>query len=264
MTSAAFPMRTLKTARIARTLGISKGRLERLVSLTGGRGTGNTFQNLVLVRTLMTLTEDASTREVRRAVDGISERLGDDALTRVTLRVVAGRVIAYDDGRAWEAVTGQLRLDLDPPAATSGITRLTLPTPVAADRRYEQAWELEDTEPARSTALYREALELDPEHANAAVNLVRLYHEQGDMRRALESYQIAITLRDDDPTAWFNRGVALTDMNKLSAALLAYKAATAADPRLADAYFNAAAVCERLGKKQEAMQLLQRYRALTR
>ena len=264
MTSAPFPSKTPETARIARTLGISEGRLERLVSLAGGRGTGNPFQNLVLVRTLMALTEEASTREVRQAVEGVCARLGPEALTSVTLRVVAGRVIAYDDGRAWEAATGQLRLELDPSTATCGITRLTLPHPVAADRLYEQGWELEDTDPERAIALYRDALDLDPEHADAAVNLGRLYHEQGDMSGALEYYQIAITLRDDDPTAWFNLGVALTDMNKLSEALLAYKAATASDPRFADAYFNAAAVCERLGKKQEALQLLRRYRTLTR
>jgi len=59
-------------------------------------------------------------------------------------------------------------------------------------------------------------------------------------------------------------GVALEDLGRPADALAAYEKAIALDPRNADAHYNAANLCERLGRPADAVRHLKDYRVLTR
>ena len=58
--------------------------------------------------------------------------------------------------------------------------------------------------------------------------------------------------------------MALEDLERPSDALAAYERALSLDPTNADAHYNAANLCERLGRPADALCHLKEYRALTR
>ena len=65
-------------------------------------------------------------------------------------------------------------------------------------------------------------------------------------------------------TAAFNLGVALEDLGRGREALEAYGRAVALDATSADAHYNAAHLCVRLGETAAALRHLQQYRKLGR
>jgi len=82
--------------------------------------------------------------------------------------------------------------------------------------------------------------------------------------RRLTARRLALRARPEDATAAFNLGVALEDLGRDLDAIDAYEEATALDPGHADAYFNLAGVCERVGRPAAAIRHLKAYRSLLR
>jgi len=123
--------------------------------------------------------------------------------------------------------------------------------------------ELELNAPRQARDAYQRALELDPSHAGARVNLGRLLHEDGHPLAAANQYLFALTARPNDPIAAFNLGVALEDLGRVTEAITAYEQAIAADPAAADAHFNLAGLYEKEGKAAGAIRHLKAYRKLT-
>ena len=64
--------------------------------------------------------------------------------------------------------------------------------------------------------------------------------------------------------SYFRPGRALEDLGQESRALEAYEQAIALDPGNADAHYNAASLCERLGRPADALAHLKACRELTR
>ncbi|HLX06747.1 MAG TPA: tetratricopeptide repeat protein [Thermoanaerobaculia bacterium] len=133
----------------------------------------------------------------------------------------------------------------------------------AAADWYEHAVELEAGDPAAAVKAYRRALALDPDLADAHLNLGRLLHEAGDLEGAEMHYRQALALDPDDPLATYNLGVALQDQQRPRQAATAYEQALALDPSLADAHFNLSGVYEQLGDKAAAFRHLRTYGMLT-
>ena len=61
----------------------------------------------------------------------------------------------------------------------------------------------------------------------------------------------------------YNLGVLFEDMGRTPDAVLAYEAALAGDPDLADGHYNLALLYERLAKPKDAIRHMARYRMLT-
>lgn len=118
-----------------------------------------------------------------------------------------------------------------------------------ADAWYEAACALEPRSLAQARYAYRRALEIEPAHARARVNLGRILHEAGDARGAAEEYRRA----PGDALAAFNLGVALEDLCEIEGAREAYERAIALDPRAADARWNLARLLERRGERARAL-----------
>ncbi len=137
-----------------------------------------------------------------------------------------------------------------------------LTSPAAAARAaaargwYRRGCALEEAAPAKAIAAYRRAVALQPDHAEARLNLGRLLHETGDVTAAEAQYRRALEIAPRDPIAWFNLAVSLEDLGRAEAALDAYGHALDLDPALLDARANAARLCERLGRHREAVRHL--------
>jgi tetratricopeptide (TPR) repeat protein len=224
-------------------------------------------------------------RRIERALSRLREQLPSrDSLEAIEI-VAEGRQIVVTDGSArWQPESGQILIafenvagtgptDLHPPQSRGNVSDLSRvhsrrakerESGTAVENWYERGCDLEETDPDAARDAYARALELDPEHADAHVNLGRLLHEAGDAAGAEAHYRRALAARPGDATAAFNMGVALEDLGRDLEAIDAYERAVALDPGHSDAYFNLAGACERVGRPAAAIRHLKTYRALVR
>jgi tetratricopeptide (TPR) repeat protein len=145
-----------------------------------------------------------------------------------------------------------------PPAALSS-------PPTLADRAadwYERGVQLEADDPGAARAAYLRALDLDPDLADAHLNLGRLLHEASNPAGAEIHYRQALAVRPADPLAAYNLGVALQDQRRLAEAVAAYLMALDLEATFADAHFNLSGVYEQLGDQAAAFRHLRTYRSL--
>ncbi len=268
---------------VARLLGITLAQIRGFVRsgfLDPRRGRGGElrfgFQDLVLLRTAKGLAARIPPRKLRAALRKLRQRLEPGrSLTGLTITAEGHEVIVREDGATWAAESGQRVLDFELPVAdvaakVAPLARRTARQAVRArpdldaEDWFELACDLEAAAPDQARDAYRRALELDPHHGDARVNLGRLLHEAGYPAAAETHYRIAIAEDPADPVATFNLGVALEDLGRRTEAIRSYERSLALDPTFADAHYNLARLYEREGKKTAALRHLKEYRALTR
>src|SRR5207245_475499 len=133
---------------------------------------------------------------VRRALGKLRDGL-PTGRTLTALRITADgtRLVVRDGEIAWNPDSGQVLLQFapaqSPPSVAEAISEdradaVASSAPAWKQERDADAWyargcSLEATEPERAREAYRRALELEPKHADAHVNLGRLLHESGDL-----------------------------------------------------------------------------------
>lgn len=235
------------------------------------------FRDLVLLRTARSLREaDVPHRRIRRALEKLRGVLPhDSSLSELRVSAVGGEVVVHDAFAAWSPGSGQIQLDFEVAALEARLHSLderraatsTADTPAGSGSSDANAWferglQLEADAPDEARRAYLRALEIEPNHTNALVNLGRLLHERGDLAGAAERYRRVLSLHPDHATASFNLGVALEDMGRPTEAVDAYRAALDADPSLADAHYNLAGLYERRGDRTAAIRHLRSYRSL--
>lgn len=281
---------TYSTAQVASLLGLRERQVRAFVGAgflrpaRRGNAYRYSFQDLVILRTageLMAAGIPEAT--VRDALARLRQQLPRGrTLTAVRITAEAGQVVARDGGDAWEPQTGQRPLpypelddfagfavaELADRAAPLGKTALAdaeARADLDAEDWYELGYELEATAPREAGRAYRRALDMDPTHADAHLNLGRLVHEAGE-RRDLEAaehhYRQVLALRPGDATGWFNLGVVLQDQDRTDRAMAAYRRCLEADPSLADAHFNLAGLLSDDGDRAGAVRHLKAYKAL--
>jgi tetratricopeptide (TPR) repeat protein len=181
--------------------------------------------------------------------------------------------LAFDRSRGWAWVAAYCgvaaeTLIVTGPVSTEPIVRRQVEeareneADIDAEEWYELGCELEFSAIDEARDAYRRAVELNPHHADAHVNLGRLLHEEGEAAAAAAHYQIALAIEPDHSTANFNLGVALEDLGRPADAIAAYEQALEVDPDNADAHFNLAGVYEEQGDKTGAYRHLKAYRQL--
>jgi tetratricopeptide (TPR) repeat protein len=267
------------TDEVARILGVTPGQVRASVRTgllepaRGPRGEYRfSFEHLAVLRTARgLLTARLPARRVRGTLEKLREQLPRGRrFTELKIGVEAGSITVHDGRARWQPESGQILLDFGPsesPRSPGEPPRQRFRAPAAvssAENLYCRGCELESSKPEEAISAYRDALEANPEHADAHINLGRLLHESGNPGAAEEHYRRAIAARPDDPTAVFNLGVSLEDLGRFAEALEAYESALSLDPDSADAHWNAANLCERLGRPEDALGHLKEFRALTR
>lgn len=261
-------------------LGLSVGQVRAYVRagfLMPARGPRRelrfSFQDLVLLRAAQGLiAAHIPFRKVRRALGKLREQIPRERpLTGLHISAEGEGIVVSDGEARWQPESGQVLFDFEvrdlarqaAPMARRAV-RAAAGDDLSAEDWYHWGCDLEEGAPEEARRAYQRALELDPGCADAHVNLGRLLHEAGDVRRAQVHYQSALAACPDDATAAYNLGVALEDLGRAEEAAQAYEAAVAADPAQADAHFNAARVYEGLGRRAAALRHLRTYKKLTR
>src|SRR2546423_4618296 len=270
-----------RTEEVARPLGLPRAQIRsypRAGFLSPARGARGdlrfTFQDLVLLKAAKgLLAARIPAGKIRGSLRRLKQQLPRGrALSEVRITAEGHRVVARDDAIAWNPESGQLVLDFDVATLAQRAAPLARRQAAAARRVQEdldtEQWfdlglELEVSAPEDARDAYRRALELDPHHAEARVNLGRLLVESGRAEEAETHFRAVLVDCPDHATAWYNLGIALEDRRRPHDAVKAYEQAIAADRRLADAYFNLARLYEQAGKKAAALRHLSIYRRLT-
>jgi tetratricopeptide (TPR) repeat protein len=263
---------------VASVLGVSPARVRAyadfLAPSKGPRGELRfSFQDLVLLRAARELVAARiPAAKVKRSLTKLAGQLPRGRpLSAVRIAADGKGVVVRDGGTLWNPESGQLLFDFAVvDLATKAAPIAKRGAAAARDREgeigavewYELGCDLEAVAPAEARDAYRRAVELDPHHADAHVNLGRLLHEAGEVVGAETHYRIALVESPAHATAAFNLGVALEDQGRNEEAVAAYESVLSADPRHPDAHYNLSRLHEKAGRKPAALRHLTAYRNL--
>ena len=278
-------------ARILQTVEgriVTLARLGGIVPSVGPDGAPEfTFQQLLLLRTTKGLLDaGVPSRRVRRVWSSLRRQLTDLPLTSIRILADGDRAVAWDGSARWQPESGQFLLDFEAdeiahaassapasaPPAGPALAVVEAPeedesgdaagSSLTAEQWFHLASEMEGESPIEARRAYLQALELDPDLADAHLNLGRLEHEAGELGKAEAHYRDAVRCAPDDPTCHYNLGVLLEDRNRPDEAVHAYRQALERDPDLGDAHYNLGLLLESRGRRAEAMKHLMRARQL--
>lgn len=230
------------------------------------------FQDLIVLRAARALLEaKISRRRITRSLEDLRRRLPEQMpLSGFSISAVGDRVVVRDGKNHFQVDDGQYVLGLDV-SVENGVIRVVehkekasaeAPPAITADAWFEKALHLEDSDPKAAQSAYEHAVELEPTHCAAWINLGRLLHVRRDEKKAELVYRRALQECGTDSVLLFNLGVVLEDLGKLDEAINAYQGAITEDPNLADGHFNLARLYEAQGKEQHALRHLGQYRRL--
>jgi tetratricopeptide (TPR) repeat protein len=266
------------TAEAARILDLSVPRLRQCVRaglVSPGRDRRHRlrfdFLDLVLLRATRGLLEArVPMRKIGRVLASLRRQIGDRPLTGLKVHVDGERVVAWQGNSRWQPESGQFLFNFDAGRIVeraSKVAHLNLAPPsrlprLTADQWCDLAIELEENSPLEARAAYHHALDHDPQHVIARINLGRLLHAEGNLVGAEAHYREAVRYEPDNGLGWYDLGVLLEDAARPTEALDCYERAVRADPELADAHYNLALLYENSGRRREALRHLAIYRRL--
>ncbi|HWP64557.1 MAG TPA: tetratricopeptide repeat protein [Candidatus Limnocylindria bacterium] len=269
---------TFDTAQAARIVGLPVERLRRCVraGLIAPQRTPRghlrfDFVDLILLRTTRGLLEQrVPLRRISRVLRSLRRQLGQRPLTRLHVFVDGDRVVAWDGTERWQPESGQYLFNFDTASIAKrarsvgqlpDAKRVKVPQ-FSASEWCDLAMEIEQSSPLEARAAYHHALDLDPGHVVARINLGRLLHADGNLVGAEAHFREAIRADPACALAWYNLGVVLEDDKRTDDAIACYEQAIVLDPNLADAHWNLSLLYERAGRRQDALRHLSIYRRL--
>ncbi len=103
-------------------------------------------------------------------------------------------------------------------------------------------------------AEHEKALEVDPRHVQAHINLISLYGRLRQFEKAEEHYRAAVGLDPDRADAHYNYGVLLFEQGKYREADQAFRKAVEINPFYAEAHNNLGSLLEQQGRLVEALE----------
>ena len=272
-------MKGYSTREVAEVLGLPTSRIlgwTRSGLLTPERDAGGaylfSFQDIVLLRAARALLDaHVPARRVRSALTALRGQLPvGRPLSAVHISAVGDRVLVRDEDSVWEPDSGQLTMDFSvaevaeraEPLARRALEKPSEAGDMSADDWYDAALDLEAVSIERASEAYRRALELEPDHPDAHLNLGRLLHEQVRLDEAETHYRRAAAADPQSGRAHYNLGVLLEDRCRPREAIDAYRTALGRDGLLATAHFNLSRLLESSGEAAEALNHLAAYKRL--
>jgi tetratricopeptide (TPR) repeat protein len=266
------------TAQAARIVGMPPPRLRQWVRAglvtprRDGRGHLHfDFVDLILLRATRGLIESrVPMRKIGRVLKSLRRQLGERPLTRLTVYADGERVVAWDGAARWQPESGQFLFNFKAGQLVRQANKVAhlrespvkLPR-LTADQWCDLAMEIEDTSPLEARAAYHHALDVEPAHVVARINLGRLLQADGNLVGAEAHYREALRHDARSGVGWYNLAVLLEDSQRAEEAVGAYEEAVRVEPDLADAHYNLGLLYERRGRHADALRHLAIYRRLT-
>lgn len=269
------------TREVAELIGLAPERIRRFVqrgllapTRKNSREYRFSFQDMVLLRTLKGLLDaDVSPRRAFSALAKLRDRLAEqhDKQSLSAMRIFAdgNAVLVQDEDALWDAETGQGQLFAFTVDQLAGEVRTLARRNLAAaeeaddldsDDWYNLGLDLEEVEPAKAPEAYRRSLALNPDNADAHVNLGRLFQLHGDLKRAKEHYQQALDAMPAHPLALYNLGTVFDELDELDIAIDYYQHAQG----VPDAQYNLASIFRTRGDELGFRRHMRQYRQMAR
>ena len=226
------------------------------------------FQDIVVLRTAKELLAAGIRRsQINKTLFRLKSQLPlNRSLTSLRIAGDGGAVVIHKDDQIYNPVSGQLHFNFAvaelagtvAPLARRAVEKAETSELLSSDDWFDLGVDLEAVSPSDAPAAYLRALELDPRHSDAHVNIGRLLQEAGEYTAAEEHYRLALASEPDNVLATFNLGTLFEDTNRIQEAIDAYNNASA----LADAHYNLSRLYEFLGEHTQALKHIQTYRSL--
>lgn len=237
------------------------------------RGPRNTlrfsFQDLIVLRTAQTLAAaNVPRRRIMRSLKELRGRLPDAMpLSGLSIGAIADHVVVREGANRWHAETGQYLLAFEGDPA-QGALRVIEQAPAAdATQNDDYDWytrgvALEREGSDDALMAYERAVEQDPHHLHARINLGRLLHAADRLDDAERAYRAALEAGGHDALLHYNLGVLLDDLGRKEEAVQAYLSALREDAQFADCHYNLSLLYEELGEPRQAIRHMAQYRRL--
>ena len=174
------------------------------------------FQDIVLLRTAKGLIDaEVGTRKVYKALTKLQAELRSvQSLASVRIFADGGNVVVSSEQQTWDVATGQGRFNFAVRELADNVANLANDHLAAAmeigdltgDQWYDLGLDFEEVDIGRAPHCYRQALKLNPDNADAHVNLGRLYQLDGDFKRARRHYKLATEIVGEHQLAHYNLG----------------------------------------------------------
>jgi tetratricopeptide (TPR) repeat protein len=270
-------MKLFTSSEVAKILNLSQPRIRSFVRAgfirpaREHRALRFTFKDLIFLKTAKALLDSSvPSHRVLRMLSSLKRQIPPDQhLSSIKIYADGRRIVVWDGKARWQPDSGQFLFDF---SASEMARSMPLPRKqqnkegerLTAEQWFNLGVELESTSSKEAERAYSMALEIDPDMADAHLNLGRLYHDGNQLKKAEAHYRAAGANAPDNPAPQFNLGVLMEDLKRPLDAVRAYREALQLDPNFADAHYNVALVYESLGRKTEALAHLRSARKLYR
>lgn len=194
--------------------------------------------------------------KIRASLDAMQRQVAgmENPLLEAAISQYGTRLTFRHQGHELDPLVGQFLLDFDQPKLVEARARQPRLGETAAEL-FAAAVAMEENPQRQQEALdtYRRALELDPKHAAACINVGTIFYNQQNYREAELHYRRAIEIDPRYALGYFDLGNVLDETGRLEEAVEAYRSALAIAPQYADAHYNVALAYERLRRPRKAL-----------
>jgi tetratricopeptide (TPR) repeat protein len=226
------------------------------------------FDELVQLRKLRKLAETRiSVKSIRQSVDAMQKVAGlCNPLLELAVVPRGSRLAFRQGGVLVDPMTRQMAFDFELTARVGlAVVRRCRAgaNSVAAEVQdmFLRAVRLEENAATliEAKTLYGEILDIQPDHAAAAINLGTIRYNERDFGGAEALYRRATESDPEYALAFFDLGNVLDELQRLPDAIAAYERALKLVPQYADAHYNLALAYERMQEPRRALRHWTRY-----
>jgi tetratricopeptide (TPR) repeat protein len=218
------------------------------------------FQDLICLKTAQGLvTNGLPATKIKRSIDSLKERFPgfDDYWANKRIYAFGNRAIIGHKNRLIDSQSGQLlfRFDVDELAQQVENRIREFESRKTAEDWFGEGLSYDRAEKTHGRALhaYQQALRLDPNLADAYVNMGNIYCKQDKFSDAQRCYRLAIDRDPSHAKAYFNLGNVIDELGATEEAILCYQKSVEADPDFPDVYYNLAIASEKLKQWKRAI-----------
>ncbi|MEJ2090542.1 MAG: tetratricopeptide repeat protein [Gammaproteobacteria bacterium] len=135
-------------------------------------------------------------------------------------------MVVREDNQLWDAESGQAQLDFSVAELADNVASLANRNLIIAkegdafdsDEWYNLGLDLEEVDPDRAPEAYRRAIEMNPDNADAHVNLGRLMQLKGNLKLAKRHYEKALHAVANHQLAFYNLGTVFDELDEVDKA----------------------------------------------